>query len=316
MLNPDNLFDNPNIVIGDEGIRYVATSKPACSERALKAWRSVEHKLLYYRRSDDKIWAEWGSPKNKHLVDNLEELKIYVKALAELPSLTLRYLRKSGINKISKEKEERLCRGMQSVYKQKSQYLEYFLLHNQTLAPELGFCRKKRLNHSKSLSKYSEALYRLIQEMWIRAYEHQDESCRWILHFDSIAQLWFAEEAYKCGINMARAMEPTHKKATIDKQEYYERTRGVVGKLIDYPNEYELRVRGDKDIEMICLDAAINITAKKLTDNTDDEEMLKAFNKYLKARGSDASYIRRCEELTVVHADEKKRLVAGRKVIG
>lgn len=301
-------LDNPDFLIGDGRVINVEANSPYCSALALEAWGRVEDKFLCYRRTDGKIWADWEKPKDKHLIDGLEEVKTYVKALAELPSLVLRYLREKGIKiKLSTFKQRRVCKKLQPTYKIKSQWLEFLLLHNQDLLLELTFTSKK---HLERIGKHSASLYHLIQAIWARAVVDRDELCQWVLHYDSPAQILFDVEASWCVEDMLCTMKSGNENTASSKEKYYADVRAIKDELLKNPHSFMLQVVGQKEIETISPDSAIHLTAVEVS-RKGSSTLPEKHQRYLRAWNSEASYRQRTKELKHIYTNEKGELVTG-----
>lgn len=310
-ISDTKLFDDPSLLLGDAGVVSLEIDRPICSTLASNALQSIQGKDLRYQPSDGKIWAEWGSPKDKHLINGLEQVETYVKALAELPNLVLRYFRRTGINikigNIGKVKEELICQSYLLNYKIMSQWLEYFLLHNQATLKELRSTNKKHLERYCILSKSN---YELIQKAWAKAEISQNEQFQWLLHFDSPAQIWFAIEAYFCLVHMTRAMTPGNKEAAISKEAY---SNGVAKLTKDRQKlvgrDIEIKIPTEQEIIFMSLTDALEITVLRMSK---DFAMSGAYHHYLKAWRSEARHQRECKALQRSHLDIKQRLVTGR----
>jgi hypothetical protein len=307
-------FDNPSLLLGDLEVFSLEMDRPLCSTLASKALQSIEKKDLRYPSSDGKIWAEWGSPKDKHLIDGLEQVQTYVKALAELPNLVLRYFRRTGINikigDIGKVKEEIICQRFLGDYVVKSQWLEYLLLHNQSRIKELKSTNKKHLKQNCILSQLN---YSLIQKMWAKADPDENNHFQWLLHFDSPAQIWFRVEADNCQAHMTRGMTPGDQDAAKSKEAYYydvvkhcEKRLQLLGRDIDFD------FSTDEEGRFISLTDALEITALRMSTSK-DFSISDAYESYLKAWRSEARHQRGCKGLQRSHIDSNGRLKTGRE---
>lgn len=308
----DRIDDNLNFLIESGGLvtktgLVIPTEvRPTCSALALKAWRSIEGKNLSYRRSDDKIWAEWGSPEGKHLIDRLEQTKFYVKALAELPNLVLRHFRVKKIKtNTTKPNEEFICKRQQLTHKIQSQWLDYFLLHNQTVLLELKSADKKLLKPKSKLSRRS---FECIKELWDKSYCDQNKTCHWVLHFDSPAHLWFAVEAHWCEVNMYQSMEPGNKTAATSKEEIYKEVRKCAFDMRESADKFEIDVNGDKEIEEIDPYAATQVTAYEMSRPINNISTRASYHSFLGAWAGDASHTQR-KGLKRVYTDSQKRVI-------
>jgi hypothetical protein len=309
MSIPDTRFlSNPDFLIGDGKVINVEANKVPCSTLALKAWLSIKDKFLCYRRSDGKIWADWEKPKDKDLVDGSEEVRTYVKALAELPSLVLQYFREKGIKtNISTVNQRRVCKKFQTTYQIISQWLEFLLLHNQEILLELRSTSKKYLER---IAKRSASLYRLIQEIWSRAVVQQDDSCQWVLHYDSPAQLLFDVEACWCVADMLCTMKSGYENTAISKEQYYTDVRSIKEALLKNSNSFTLQIVGDKAIETISPDSAIHLTVAQVR-RQGSSRVPEKYQRYLDAWNSEASYRQRTKELKHIYMNAKGELVTG-----
>lgn len=311
VLDPKFFDESPNFLLGDAGVVSVEIDRPVCSPLASKALHSIQGKDLLYRPSDGKIWAEWGSPKDKQSIDGPKQVKTYVEALAELPNLVLRYFRRTQINikigNIGKVKEELICRDYLTNYKIMSQWFEYLLLHNQAVLEELRSTNKKHLEHYCNLS---DSNYKLIQKLWAKAELSQDEQLQWVLHFDSPAQIWFAIEAYFCLVRMTRAMTPGNRDAAMSKEAYYKGVARLTeerSKMLG--REIEIKVAMEQEVIFMPLTEALEITVLRMSK---DFAIRGAYNKFLKAWKREARHQRGCKALQRSHLDGNHRLVTGR----
>ncbi len=311
----ESISEDIKLIIENGGLvteagRVIPTEvKPTCSALALEAWRSVAGKYLCYRRSDGKIWAEWGSSEDKPFIDGPEQRKLYVKALAELPLLVLRHFRLNSISTgIGKPKEELICKKQRLTYKIRSQWLDYFLLDNETVLLDLKSANKQLLKPKSTLSRRA---FEYIQELWVEAKTNQNPTCQWVLNFDSSAQLWFAVEAHWCAVNMYQSMEPGNKTAASSKNQIYKEIRECAVYMREQANEIELIVNGDKEVEEVDPDTAIKLTAYEISKLRNNIKMRESHDRYLKAWSGDASHAQRKKGLKRIYTDGKERVITG-----
>jgi hypothetical protein len=292
-------FDNPSLLLGNLEVFSLEMDRPLCSALASKALQSIQGKDLCYQRSNSKIWADWGSAKDKDLIDGLEQVKTYVKALTELPNLVLRHFRRTGINTgIGKVQEEIICRKFLLDYQIRSQWLDYYLLHNQSILKELKSSYKK---HLEAISLVSHTNYKLIQIVWAKAEASQNVHFQWLLHFDSPIQIWFAIEAYICQIQMIREMTPGNKQAAESKETYRDKVVESCDQRLNALNrDIDFNIVGDEENIVLSLVDALEITALRMSK---DSAVRGAYYHYLKAWRSEASYQRRCKFLQRSHLD-------------
>jgi len=286
-------FDNPDVLLGNAGAINSSSSRFPCSELALQAWHSIKDKELYYQRTNGKIRPNWKKPKDKK-VDGYKQLKIYVEARAELPSLSLRYLRQEQVTgNLSSVMQLRVYKKFQTTYRIMSQWLEFLLLHKQEVLPELRFTNKK---HLERLAKHSASLYQLIQELWSRAEVYQDNLCEWVLHYDSPAQIWFDVEACLCVEDMLRTMTAPEQNKALTKDAYYTNVQKFKQAVLEPPNSFQLIVGADKEQEIVAPDIAIHLTAIEAR-RQGSTTVPGSYQRYLEAWNSEASYRRRTKQL-------------------
>lgn len=311
------LFEQPNLLIGNAGLFSIETDPPICSALASKALKNIQKKELRYRIKDKYIFADWEKPEFE--VNNLEQRKFYIGAYAELPNLVLRHMRRlnitSKIGSPGKAQEELICRQLLFTYKIQTQWLEVYLLENESLLPEL---KKDARKHLKSMGFLSQCLYSLIQQMRITASETEDRRYQWILHFDSPAQAWFSYEAFLCLVHMTRKLTPGDEHAKVSKEEYRKSVCDLVNTFFNngcdslsiYKKEKNsTEFRGLPEVGYINAIDAVDSTAKEMIFHSKKAEINNSYGAYLKAWRAEANYRRKNEEIQSSRTTESGNVI-------
>lgn len=153
-------------------------SIPSCSELAIQAWAETASKALFYHPQEDIFspnWDDQGIVSRTGLTARIEEMRMYVQSIPELPRLIL-----SDCGMVcAKEVDEALY----AEYLGFSQWMEFLLLHNPDALLQMNFiCREYYGLQAEVWS----TLYRLILDIW----SQKKSFCQWARAF-SPSQLWF-----------------------------------------------------------------------------------------------------------------------------
>lgn len=153
-------------------------SIPSCSELAIQAWEETADKALFYHPQEDIFlpnWDDQGIVSKTGLTARIEEMRMYVQTIPELPRLILSDW---GMG-CTKEVNEALY----AEYLGFSQWMEFLLLHNPDALFQMNFiCREYYGPQAEVWS----TLYRLILDIW----NQKHYFCQWVKAF-SPSQLWF-----------------------------------------------------------------------------------------------------------------------------
>jgi hypothetical protein len=156
------------------------------SDLALEAWNKTANKELIYRIEDRELLPYWNDSKislKTGLEASIEELKMYVKAFAELPRLVL--------NNCQASCSEGQLQILDELYQEHSRFMEFHLLnHTDALLRVHPFYR----DGCAKYTKISNALYELGKEITLK----NNSFCQWIKSFSSIAEFWFCIEIEFC----------------------------------------------------------------------------------------------------------------------
>lgn len=149
-----------------------------CSELAIQAWEQTASKALFYYPKEDIFlpnWDDQGIVSKTGLTSGIEEMKMYIQTISELPRLILSDCGIGCTEEVDKELYEE--------YLDFRQWMEFLLLHNSDALFEMSsICRE----YYGIKAEVWSSLYRLIQDIWIK----KDSFCQWVKAF-SPSQLWF-----------------------------------------------------------------------------------------------------------------------------
>lgn len=179
----ERIKEDPNYVFGLK--KPIETSnqwQTTCSEASKEVWNKTADKFLYYRCSDGAICADEVEGQVVEKTGDeagFKELIEYVKALADLPSLVLQECEQENGVVCTKVVGKKL----KEYYLYLSQWMKYYLLHNNDVLLEMNPVCRKQYKHRAIAYK---SLYHFIQEV----YASDDEICRWTKSF-SPGQIWF-----------------------------------------------------------------------------------------------------------------------------
>jgi hypothetical protein len=158
---------------------------PTYSDLALEAWDKTADKGLIYSPSNDTLIPNWEGAEIREktgLDASVEETKMYIKALAELPRLILH---DCGIA-CSKE----VIQVLDEEYSDLSKLMEFhFLRHGDAILA----MKSQNFASLSSRADTSNSLEELGKDIWKR----KEHFCQWTKAF-SVSELWFCCEIETC----------------------------------------------------------------------------------------------------------------------
>lgn len=297
----DRILSDPNYVLGLKNTIDLSDQwQNTYSKVTEEVWEKTAGNFLYYRRSDGAIWADEADgqivPKTGGEA-RLEEMIRYVKALADLPFLVLH---ESGIvcTKAVGQKLEEYYLGL-------SQWMEFYLLHNNDVFLEMNPICKNHYTHRAVAHK---SLYAFIQEVYTKA--GKNEFCRWAKSF-SPGQIWFCCLIEWCFESLQdKGIIPGGK--LTGKIESAGNTTAFV-QLAREPGKLKMVYQGDNPVEKISPYAALMETALKLSEQNVLYANKKARKKssyveFLRSLSRDANYCKNNPEMKreILSTDRKK----------
>ncbi|HEY9673823.1 MAG TPA: hypothetical protein V6D11_20450 [Waterburya sp.] len=167
------------------------TKLPTYSESALEAWNRTADKGLIYNPSNDTLTPNWnddGIRKETGLDASIEETKMYIKALSELPRLILH---DCGIG-CSKE----VLQILDDDYSTLSKYMEFLFFNNTDAIVKMN---SSALKTHTTRADTSNAFEGLSKDIWRR----KEDFCQWAKAF-SISELWFCGEIETCFVGLQK----------------------------------------------------------------------------------------------------------------
>jgi hypothetical protein len=212
-IHTRHLFHKASILIGS----HKGEAIPPCSEIANQAWEQTASKALFYYPQKDIFLPNWdnqGIVSKTGLNTGIEEMKMYVQTIPELPRLVLSDCGIGCTEKVDKE--------LYVEYLDFRQWMEFFLLHNSDALLEMSsICRE----YYGIKAEVWSSLYRLIQDIWSKNHSF----CQWAKAF-SPSQLWFCCLIEFCFNNLQnQQILPGREFESIP--EYNEEDRAMVRKM-------------------------------------------------------------------------------------
>ncbi len=276
------------------------TKLPTYSELALKAWNLTADKGLIYSPSNDTLTPNWnddGIRKETGLDASIEETKMYIKALAELPRLILH---DCGIG-CSKE----VLQILDDEYSTLSKYMEFLFLRNTDAILTMN---SSDLEAHTTRADTSKAFEELSKDIWRR----KEDFCQWAKIF-SISELWFCGEIETCFEGLQkRELLPGGQQET--KEESTKRDRNMI-KILKQPGTSKLIYPKDAPEVSLSPYHAVLYTADKLAQQNvfyvNRQRNPSAYQKFLRCFSKHSNYIRKSsDQVRVRVSPDGQRLVA------
>ena len=278
------------------------TKLPTYSELALKAWNSTADKGLIYNPLFDTLtpnWNDGGVRKETGLDASIEETKMYIRALAELPRLILH---DCGIG-CSKE----ILEVLDDNYEILSRHMEFLFLRNTDTILTMS---SRDLETHTTRADTSNAFEELSKDIWRR----KEDFCQWAKAF-SISELWFCGEIETCFVGLqGMGLLPGGKQET--KEESTKKDRNMI-EVLKKPGTSKLIY--PKDVPEVSLSPyhAVLYTADKLAQQNifyiKSQRKPSAYKKFLQCFLKHSNYLRKnSHRIRVRVSADGQRLVTAR----
>lgn len=275
---------------------------PTYSELALEGWNRTADKGLIYRPSSDTLTPNWnddGIRKETGLDASIEETKMYIRALAELPRLILH---DCGIG-CSKE----VLQVLDDEYSILSKYMEFHLLRNTDAILTMN---SRVLESHATRADTSNAFEELSKDIWRR----KEYFCQWVKAF-SISELWFCGEIETCFEGL-RGMKLLPGRQQETKEESTKKDRNMI-KILENPGTSKLIYPKDAPEVSLSPYHAVLYTADKLAQQNiyyvKRERNPSAYQKFLRCFKKHSNYVRKSSDLVRARVSpDGQRLVAAK----
>lgn len=273
------------------GFPVIEQPLPGYSDIALEAWNRTADKALIYKPEDGSLSPSWSNAEvhqKTGLNASIEETKMYVKALAELPRLILH---DCGIG-CSKT----VLSILDEEYSDLSKLMEFHLLRHGDAILRIN---SNALESLSTRADVSNSIEELIKDIWQR----KEVFCQWVKSF-SISELWFCCEIETCfeglkGRGFLPREIPNGKQET--KVEAAEKERGML-KILENPGS--LKIVYPENAHELFLNPyhALIYSADKLAQQNvfyaKKRRKVSPYQRFLQSFRKHTNYVRKSEKLT------------------